>query len=64
MTEVLTARDGAVLTNTLNRPHAYNAFNRALHDAPAAGVLVQAVHQLHGIQNSPAAHPYTAEIEG
>jgi 2-(1,2-epoxy-1,2-dihydrophenyl)acetyl-CoA isomerase len=31
--EVLTSRDGAVLTITLNRPEVYNAFNRALHDA-------------------------------
>ena len=33
MTEVLTARDGAVLTITLNRPEVFNAFNRALHAA-------------------------------
>jgi 2-(1,2-epoxy-1,2-dihydrophenyl)acetyl-CoA isomerase len=38
--EVLTARDGAVLTITLNRPDVYNAFNRALHAA-----LRQALHE-------------------
>jgi 2-(1,2-epoxy-1,2-dihydrophenyl)acetyl-CoA isomerase len=32
---VLTSRDGAVLTITLNRPEVYNAINRALHDALA-----------------------------
>jgi 2-(1,2-epoxy-1,2-dihydrophenyl)acetyl-CoA isomerase len=31
--EVLTERDGAVLTITFNRPEVYNAFNRALHAA-------------------------------
>ena len=31
--EVLTSRDGAVLTITLNRPDVYNAFNRDLHAA-------------------------------
>ena len=31
--EVLTSRDGAVLTIALNRPEVYNAFNRALHAA-------------------------------
>jgi 2-(1,2-epoxy-1,2-dihydrophenyl)acetyl-CoA isomerase len=31
MSEVLTARDGAVLTITLNRPEVFNAFNAALH---------------------------------
>jgi 2-(1,2-epoxy-1,2-dihydrophenyl)acetyl-CoA isomerase len=31
VSEVLTARDGAVLTITLNRPEVFNAFNAALH---------------------------------
>jgi 2-(1,2-epoxy-1,2-dihydrophenyl)acetyl-CoA isomerase len=33
MAEVLTSREGAVLTITLNRPEVFNAFNRALHAA-------------------------------
>jgi 2-(1,2-epoxy-1,2-dihydrophenyl)acetyl-CoA isomerase len=36
--EVLTARDGGVLTITLNRPDVYNAFNRALHQALATAL--------------------------
>jgi len=35
MSEVVTARDGAVLTITLNRPDVFNAFNAALHAALA-----------------------------
>ena len=35
--EVLTRRDGAVLTITFNRPEVYNAFNRELHAAPPRG---------------------------
>ena len=31
MTSVLSSREGAVLTITLNRPEVYNAFNRELH---------------------------------
>ncbi|HEY7379935.1 MAG TPA: enoyl-CoA hydratase-related protein [Gaiella sp.] len=33
MAEVLTSREGGVLTITLNRPDVYNAFNEALHGA-------------------------------
>jgi 2-(1,2-epoxy-1,2-dihydrophenyl)acetyl-CoA isomerase len=36
--EVLTARDGAVLTLTLNRPEVFNAFDANLHAALAAGL--------------------------
>jgi 2-(1,2-epoxy-1,2-dihydrophenyl)acetyl-CoA isomerase len=35
---VLTARDGAVLTITLNRPEVYNAINRAMHDGLAVAL--------------------------
>jgi len=49
MSEVLTERDGAVLTITLNRPDVFNAFNVALHAglrdalAEAADSAVRAV---------------------
>ena len=36
--EVLSARDGAVLTITLNRPDVYNAINRAMHEGLAAAL--------------------------
>ena len=38
MSEVLTARDGGVLTITLNRPDVYNALNRAVHAALRAAL--------------------------
>ena len=38
MSEVLTERDGAVLTITLNRPDVFNAFNAALHVALRAAL--------------------------
>ena len=41
MSEVLTERDGAVLTITLNRPEVFTAFNAALH-AGLRGALEQA----------------------
>ncbi len=40
--EVLTSRDGAVLTITLNRPDVYNAINRAMHDGLAAALAAAA----------------------
>ena len=39
--EVLTSREGAVLTITLNRPDVYNAINRAMHEG-LAGALADA----------------------
>jgi 2-(1,2-epoxy-1,2-dihydrophenyl)acetyl-CoA isomerase len=36
--EVLTGRDGAVLTITLNRPDTYNAINRAMHELLATAL--------------------------
>ena len=36
--EVLTSREGAVLTITLNRPDVYNAINRTMHDGLAAAL--------------------------
>ena len=36
--EVLTSRDGAVLTITLNRPDVYNAVNRAMHEGLASAL--------------------------
>ena len=38
MAEVETAREGAVLTVTLNRPDVLNAFNHAMHDGLAAAL--------------------------
>src|SRR3954468_13320726 len=38
MSDVLTSRDGAVLTITLNRPDVFNAFNAALHIALRAAL--------------------------
>jgi 2-(1,2-epoxy-1,2-dihydrophenyl)acetyl-CoA isomerase len=38
MSEVLTQREGAVLTITLNRPEVFNAFNAALHAALRAAL--------------------------
>src|SRR5689334_1353345 len=45
MPTVLTAREGAVLTITLNRPDSYNAFTRALHGELHEALTVEAAER-------------------
>ncbi len=47
--EVLTTRDGAVLTVTLNRPEVYNAFNKALHDGLAEALAEAADPEVRAV---------------
>ena len=47
--EVLAARDGAVLTITLNRPDVYNAFDRALHERLAAALAEAADPEVRAV---------------
>lgn len=47
--EVLTQRDGAVLTITLNRPDVYNAINRALHEGLAAALDAAADSEVRAV---------------
>jgi 2-(1,2-epoxy-1,2-dihydrophenyl)acetyl-CoA isomerase len=47
--EVLTSRDGAVLTITLNRPDVYNAINRALHEGLAAALADAADSEVRAV---------------
>jgi 2-(1,2-epoxy-1,2-dihydrophenyl)acetyl-CoA isomerase len=47
--EVLTARDGAVLTITLNRPDVYNAINRAMHEGLAAALSEAAAPEVRAV---------------
>jgi 2-(1,2-epoxy-1,2-dihydrophenyl)acetyl-CoA isomerase len=47
--EVLTGREGAALTITLNRPDVYNAFNRELHDALAAALTEAADPEVRAV---------------
>jgi 2-(1,2-epoxy-1,2-dihydrophenyl)acetyl-CoA isomerase len=49
MTEVLTARDGAVLTITLNRPEVFNAFNAPLHAALADALAEAAAPEVRAV---------------
>ena len=54
MSEVLTQRDGAVLTITLNRPEVFNAFNAALHAALLAALEEAAATRRSARSWSPA----------
>jgi 2-(1,2-epoxy-1,2-dihydrophenyl)acetyl-CoA isomerase len=47
--EVLSSRDGAVLTITLNRPDVYNAINRAMHDGLAAALREAADPEIRAV---------------
>ena len=47
--EVLTSRDDAVLTITLNRPDVYNAFNRDLHAALAAALAEASAPEVRAV---------------
>ena len=47
--EVLTSRDGAVLTITLNRPDVYNAINRAMHEGLAAALAEAADPEIRAV---------------
>ena len=47
--EVLTSRDGAVLTITLNRPDVYNAINRALHEGLAVALTEAADPEVRAV---------------
>jgi len=49
MSEVLTERDGAVLTITLNRPDVFNAFNAALHAALQAALVEAAAPEVRAV---------------
>ncbi len=49
MSEVLTQRDGAVLTITLNRPEVFNAFNAALHAALSSALKEAAAPDVRAV---------------
>src|ERR687897_2323382 len=49
MSEVLSRRDGAVMTITLNRPEVFNAFNTALHEALRAALEEAATPEVRAV---------------
>jgi 2-(1,2-epoxy-1,2-dihydrophenyl)acetyl-CoA isomerase len=60
MGEVLTARDGAVLTITLNRPEVFNAFNAALHAALAEALAEAADESIRAVVVTGAGRGFCA----
>jgi 2-(1,2-epoxy-1,2-dihydrophenyl)acetyl-CoA isomerase len=57
---VLTARDGAVLTITLNRPDVYNAINRAMHEGLAAALHEAAAPEIRAVVLTGAGRGFCA----
>ena len=60
MSEVLTQRDGAVLTITLNRPEVFNAFNAALHAALFAALEEAAAPEIRAVVVTGAGRGFCA----
>src|SRR5215204_3018629 len=60
MSEVLTEREGAVLTITLNRPDVFNAFNSALHAALFAALEEAAAPEVRAVVLTGAGRGFCA----
>lgn len=60
MSEVLTSREGAVLTITLNRPEVFNAFNAALHAALRAALEAAADPEVRAVVITGAGRGFCA----
>ena len=58
--EVLTSREGAVLTITLNRPEVFNAFNAALHEALAEALAEAADPAVRAVVVTGAGRGFSA----
>jgi 2-(1,2-epoxy-1,2-dihydrophenyl)acetyl-CoA isomerase len=57
---VLTAREGAVFTITLNRPEVYNAINRPMHEALAAALAEAADPEIRAVVVTGAGRGFCA----